>query len=127
MRLLLFSRICLGLLALSLVPGASHSQNQNQPVSLSFRNDTKVAVIVQSWTLVNNMPRRGQAIQVNPGKSIADKSLPAGTRYVSVYDANQLTRIYLRDQRVEVQRNADLTFSIRLHATIPQRMILNQE
>lgn len=127
MRLLLVSKLCLGALALALVPGASHGQNPNQAVSLSFRNDTKVAVFVQSWTLVNNMPRRGQAVLVNPGKTMADKSLPAGTRYISVYDANQPTRIYLRDQRVDIPRNADLIFSIRLHSNNPQRMILNQE
>ena len=127
MRLLLVWKICLGALALALIPGTSHAQNPNQAVTLSFRNDTKAPVIVQGWTLVNNMPRRGQAIVVNPGKTLSDKSLPAGTRYISVYDANQPTRVYMRDQRVEVQRNADLLFSIRPHATVPQRVILNQE
>src|SRR5262249_13992936 len=131
MRLVLASKICLGIVALALLPRSAQAQipnkNQNKAVGQSFRTDAKAAVIVKRWTLINNMPRRGQAIVVNPGKTLADKSLPAGTRYISVYDANQPTRIYVRDQRIDVPRSADLTFSIRAHPSNPQRMILNQE
>jgi hypothetical protein len=99
---------------------------QNPGAGVGFRNDTKVAVIVQGWTVVNNMPRRGQALLINPGKTVWDNNLPSGTRYFSIYDASQPTRVYLRDSPVSV-RNADQFFGIRTNQGNAQRMSLNAE
>lgn len=116
--------IALAFTAAALLP-SNKAFGQNPGMSVAFRNDTKVPVIVQGWAYINKMPRRGQAVLVQPGKTVSDSSLPAGTRFVSVYDANQPTRVYVRDQQIDVPRNLDLPYSIRPHPTNPQRMAIN--
>lgn len=120
-----FIRVFLMSSALSLCPGAVVAQNQ--PASVAFRNDSNVSVIVQGWTVINNMPRRGQPILVQPGKAVSDRSLPAGIRYISIYDAKQPTRVYLRDQRLDVPRGGDLAVVIRSSPNNSQRMVLSPD
>src|SRR5262245_50922953 len=87
--------------------GASFAQTQapDKPAgpgaSVGFRNDLKVPVIVQGVSLVNNMPKRGQPILVNPGKTGWDNNLPQGFRIFTVYDYNA-GRILLNNARVPV-------------------------
>lgn len=114
-------RVYCGILAFALIlSGAGVSaQGQTQPMGptgpgagVGFRNDLKVPVIVQGVSLVNNMPRRGQPILIQPGKTHWDNNLPQGFRFYTVYDANQ-SRILLKDARINVQ-TADQYFVIRL-------------
>ncbi|MCI0641631.1 MAG: hypothetical protein L0Y70_21355 [Gemmataceae bacterium] len=82
-------------------------QPQQQPTSpstgIGFKNDFKVAIIVQGWSVVNGQQRRGQPLLINPGKVAWDNNVPSpGKRYYSVYDANQPSKVYLRDFAVPV-------------------------
>ncbi len=121
---------CLVLTALTLAGFSSQREAplQAQPPSagVGFRNDTSVPVIVQGWSLVNGMQRRGQPLLVNPGKTAWDNSVPNGIRYFNIYDANQTSRVLLRDRPVRVQ-GVDQFFGIRFLPGDPSRVTILQE
>jgi len=81
---------------------------------IGFRNDLKVPVIVQGASIVNGMVRRGPPILIQPGKIGWDNKLPAGMRYVTVYDANQPNRVIIREFRVPFQ-GLDLMYTIQVN------------
>ena len=90
-------------------------------VAVGFKNELKTPVIVQGYTIVNNMQKRGQAFIVLPGKLLADNNVPANSiRFYTIVDANQPNIVYLRnvDIRVGVQ---DLGLAIR---GMPPKVVL---
>lgn len=93
-------------------------------VSVGFRNTTDTAVIVQGYTVVNGVRKSGQPLSVNKRGGVAfDLNVPSGVRYYTVYDANQPSRILLRDHPVPVQfRDAFLAVATSL--TQPGRFLL---
>ena len=82
------------------------------PTSIGFRNDTKNAIVVQGFTLVKGIERRGQPVLLPPNRSNFDTNVPPGIRVYSVYDANQPANILLRDFPIQVKGN-DLLFVIK--------------
>jgi hypothetical protein len=112
MRCLVTRLALAALVLLTLFLPWQDAQGQAPGAGIGFRNDLKTPVIVQGVSVVNNMQRRGQPFLVNAGKTVWDNNLPPGTRYYSIYDANQASRILLRDRAVRVQ-TADQFFGIR--------------
>ncbi len=82
-----------------------------QAAGLGFRNDCQVPIIVQGATMVNNMLRRGQPILILPDKTAWDNNVPPGFRILTIYDANQPSRVLCRD-RVNFS-GQDLRFVVR--------------
>jgi hypothetical protein len=80
--------------------------------AVGFRNETKFPIIVQGSTMVNGMPKRGQLIQIAPGKIGAENNVPAGDRVYTVYDG-QGQQVYIQNFPVRVQ-NADFALAIRI-------------
>jgi hypothetical protein len=113
--------LALGILA-AMPSGSSFAQGQPRGPNIAFRNDTKTAVIVQGATEVKGMQRRGQPLLVQPGKTVYDTNLPAGDRFVTIYDANQTNKVLHRD-RIPV-RNADLQLVIRQIQPNPPRFAI---
>lgn len=57
------------------------------PVSVSFRNDTKMTLVVRGSSIVKNMgERRGPAILIQDGKTGFDNNVPPGKRFVTIID-----------------------------------------
>src|SRR5947209_6657733 len=79
------------------------AQSKNQPGGIGFRNETKSPVLVEGASMVNGMLRRGQPIRIPPGQMAWDSNLSPGPRYVTIYDANQPTRILYRDPPIPFQ------------------------
>ena len=114
MKLLLanLATACLALTAWPILPAAAA---QGQPAGIGFRNATNAPVIVQGASVVNGTLRRGQPILIPPGKVGWDNNLPAGKRFITIYDANQPTRVLYRDPPHGGQpfQGRDLFFGIR--------------
>jgi hypothetical protein len=82
-------------------------------VAVSFRNELKIPVIIQGFTVVNGMPRAGMAMVVLPGKTAIDNNVPAGTiRFYRVVDANRPVLQYIRNLPVPVLQE-DINLAIR--------------
>ena len=81
--------------------------------SASFRNDLKVPVIVQGISQVNGVLKRGQPLLVAPGKTAGDFNVPAGVRAYSVYDANQPTRVLVKDAAITIAAGRTQPFVVR--------------
>jgi hypothetical protein len=84
---------CLGLVALAVLGP--------QPAwavagGMGFRNDLNIPIIVQGESVVNGTLRRGQPLLIAPRKAAYDINLKAGTRRITVYDANNTNRVLLR-------------------------------
>jgi hypothetical protein len=78
--------------------------------NLVFRNEMKTPIIVQGASIVNNVIRPGRAMLIYPNQGAADMNLPAGNRLITIYDANQPSRILFRET-VPVA-GMDLYFSV---------------
>lgn len=103
--------------------GSVQAQGQPTTVTIGFRNDTKNAVIVQGTSVIKGVPRRGQPLLVDVGKTTYENNVPAGVRLVSVYDGAQPSRVLLRDYPLTIGQN-DLAVLIRSHPTNSNRVIL---
>lgn len=103
------------LLAVCLMAGVLCADGfaQGPIVSVGFRNDLKMPVIVQGTSKVNNMVRRGSPILVPAGRMSGDFNVPPGQRVYSVYDANQPTRVLAQNVPVNVVPGRNLSFVIR--------------
>lgn len=99
------------------------AQGPQRPLAIGFRNDVKITVIVQGATVVNGMQRRGQPLRIEPTKAGYDINLPPGIRFITIYDANQPSRVLLRDLPVPVGQG-DLFFAIRSAPGGQARVIL---
>lgn len=96
--------VLLALIALVAVPVAADA------AGICFQNDTNAAILVQGETVVNGMLRRGQPLLIQPRKMAWDANVPNGRRWVTIYDANQPTRVLGRFQ-IACEGN-DKAFSI---------------
>jgi hypothetical protein len=97
---------CLAATCFVLVGGfAQTASAQVGGVAVAFRNELKTPVIVQGFTVVNGMQKRGQAFVIVPGKVGADLGVPAGPRFYTVYDANNPKLVYVLNFQVPVQGN----------------------
>jgi hypothetical protein len=96
------------------------------PVSISFRNDTKITIVVRGSTLVKGMIRRGQPILIRDGKTGFDNNVPPGQRLITVIDYNQ-NKPLLVDLPIVVPQGRDLQLVIRVSPTDPNRVILVQD
>lgn len=120
------SGIILILLGLLNLVETAPAQPPPTAVGIGFRNDLNVPVIVQGWSVIKGMQRRGQPVLVNPKRSAWDNNVPAGIRYISVYDANQPSKILLRDRPTPV-RNQDQFYGILPVPGDTTRVVLQQE
>ena len=118
--LTLISAMCLcGILADSApaqtrpVPGPGPGPAQGATGSASFRNDLKVPVIIQGISQVNGVLKRGQPLVVAPGKTTGDFNVPVGVRAYSVYDANQPTRVLVKDAPINIVAGRTQPFVVR--------------
>ena len=108
---------------------SSHVQAQApKTVSVSFRNQTGVTVVVQGYTTVNGVTRPGQAITVlkNNGGVTFESNVPPGVRFYYISDANSQARVYLRREPITIP-NRDAAFVIMVSPTDRTRMILVPE
>ena len=93
-------------------------------VSVGLINMSERNVIVQGYTVVNNVKRLGQPLQIN--KKASEKyeaNVPAGVRFYTVYDANQPARILLKDFPVPIQ-NRDVMLKLVPSPTNPKTLVL---
>jgi hypothetical protein len=82
------------------------------PPTIGYRNDTKVAVVVQGLSIINNRLRRDRVHILQPGEVAYDTVAIAGNRLVVVADAKQPTRTLFQGT-IPFARN-DQFFSIRI-------------
>lgn len=105
------------------------TQPKNLPtVSIAFRNDLPMAVIVQGHSIINGVQRRGQPVAVPPGKVNFDNNVPSGTfRFITVFDANQPTRPLIVNFQVPVQAGRDMQILIRTSPNNPKRIVITPD
>lgn len=124
----MLAMLCLAFVGLE----TANCQPQSQPLgpqpgaAIGFRNETKMSIVVQGHSVVNNQHRRGQPILLSPGKIAFDANLPAGTRFFTIYDSNQTSRIMMLNQPVTPQ-GKDLFFTIRMSSTNPSKCVFSLE
>ncbi len=75
------------------------------PVTIIFRNESRVPIIVQGWSLVGGVQRRSAPIPIPPTRNNVDINVPLGPRFYSVYHANQPALVLLRDFPIPVDGN----------------------
>jgi hypothetical protein len=83
------------------------------PSSIAFRNDTKIAVIIQGTSTVGGMIRRGQPIVVAPGQVVGEFNVPAGGRVYSAYDAKTPSKVLALDVLFTIPPGANILISVR--------------
>ena len=91
---------------------AQTAHAQFRGAAVGFRNDLKTPIIVQGFTVVNGMQKRGQALVILPGKTASDNNVPAGPRFYTICDANQPNMVWLRNVPIAVQ-GQDINISVR--------------
>lgn len=97
-----------------------------QPVSISFRNDTNMTVVVRGSSLVNGMIRGGQPVLIRSGKVGFDNNVPPGKRRITVIDYDQ-NRPLLVDFPILVPPGRDLPIVIRVSPIDAKRIILTPD
>lgn len=82
-------------------------------VAVGFRNELKTPVIVQGYTIINNMKKYGRAMVIAPGKVDAE-AIPAGTvRFYTVVDGNRPNQIqHIQNVPIRIG-NQDVLLGIR--------------
>jgi hypothetical protein len=85
---------------------------QGGGVAVGFRNEMKTPVIVHGYTVINGMPKFGQAIPIPPGKTGVDIGVPNGPRLYRVHDGNNVRFVFIQNFPVQVQ-GRDIAFAIR--------------
>jgi hypothetical protein len=87
----LLTRIGAGVLALALlavVPNTAHA------TGMGFCNNTKSRILVQGYSIVNRMIRKGPVLVVDPGKTVYDIYVPPMTpRTITIADGLNPNRI----------------------------------
>lgn len=117
-------RAALGLaVACSLCVPAIFAQNKSSPGGIGFRNELNMPVLVEGASLVNGTLRRGQPIRIAPGQMAWDCNLSPGLRYVTIYDANQPTRILYRDPPIPFQ-GRDILYGVKPMPNRQDRVLL---
>jgi hypothetical protein len=110
-------RVVIALLAILwlALPAPAPVAAQNFP-AIGFKNESPVPLIIQGWSLINGVQRRGAPIAIAPGRVAFDLNVPQGPRFYTVYNANQPALILLRDFPIP-PRPGDALFIVR-----PSRM-----
>jgi len=96
------------------------------PVNVSFRNDTKMTLLVRGSSLVKGAFRRWDPIIIPDGKVGFDNNVPPGKRSVTIIDY-KTNRPLLVDYRFVVPAGRDLSLVIRSEASNPNRLILTPD
>jgi len=93
-------------------------------VAVGCRNQTDTNIIVKGYTFVNGMQRSGPIMQIqrSGGRSF-ESGVPVGIRYYTVYDANQPTKVLLRDHPIPIQ-NRDILIDIVPVPGNPNRVLI---
>jgi hypothetical protein len=91
---------------------------QAEAAVLGFRNDTNLAVVVQVTSLVNNVPRRGRAQILLPGKFYVEPTV-AANKQILIADAKQPTTRILFNGAI-APAAGDQLFSIQVDAVPAQ-------
>jgi hypothetical protein len=71
--------------------GVLGDPDTSEAAVLGFRNDTNVALVIQVTSLVNNVPRRGRAQVLMPGKYYAEVAVGTN-KQILIADAKQPAR-----------------------------------
>ncbi len=80
-------------------------QTQPSTASVGFHNQSEFSIIVKGYTVVNGVQRAGPLVHLKKGAKGFENNVPLGTRYYSVYDANQTSRILLQDNPVPIRNS----------------------
>ena len=99
-------------------PTAARAQKGG--VAVGFKNETKLPLVVQGYTVIGKMKKAGMAIAIPPGKTLGEINVPAGIRYYSVYDGNMPNKVYISELAVPVM-NMDVYMIIR---STPKGLVL---
>ena len=116
-------RIISALCTAGLLLGLTATAPAQPGATVGFRNETKNTVIVQGYSIVRGAPRKGQPVVLTPARIGLDNNVPTGPRFYNVYDANQPSRVLLRDYSVPVTGN-DQFFALRQGPNPARVMIL---
>ncbi len=116
---ILITTACLAIAAAG--PAAAQGPGGAGPC-VGIRNELKTTVIVQGYSVVGGNQRRGQPLVLPFGKAACELNIPPGVRYYNVYDANQPSRVLLRDFPVPLH-GGDLFLLVRPGAA-PGRVVL---
>jgi hypothetical protein len=90
--------------------------------TVGFMNKSHMAVIVKGYTVVKGTPVPGQLIPLKKDGKGFETNVPAGIRFYTVYDANNPTRVLLRDQPLPINR--DIILMIRTSPLDPTRVVI---
>jgi hypothetical protein len=80
---------------------------------IGFKNELKGPVIVQGASTNGMVVRRGPPILIAPGKVGWDNKLPAGIRFISIYDAAQPNRPIIDNVPIKFE-GRDIALVVRL-------------
>ena len=119
-------QVATALIALACLAISAWGSVQAQPagtVSVGFRNQTNLTVIVQGYTIVNGSVRKGATITIKKNAMAFENHVPTGARYYTIHDANQPSRILLGDHRVQLG-SRDTFYTIATSTTNPNQVML---
>lgn len=121
MRLALTDLIAMTWLAIA-ATGGTQAQLPDT-VTVGFKNQSEINVIVKGYTVVNGQPRAGANLQLPKKIGMAfERNVPAGVRYYTVFDANSF-RVLVKNHPVQIQ-NRDVPLVIVPSPTNPARLII---
>jgi hypothetical protein len=110
--------ICVAIAAI----GSTYAQLPGT-VTVGFKNQSEVNVIVKGYTVVNGQPRAGANLQLPKKAGTAfERNVPAGIRYYTVFDANSF-RVLIKDHPVQIQ-NRDVPLAIVPVPNSPGRLMI---
>jgi hypothetical protein len=97
------------------------------PVNVSFRNETKMTLLVRGSSIVkNNVVRRWDPVVIQDGKTGFDNNVPPGKRSVTIIDY-KTNRPLLVNFQFTVPAGRDLPLVIRSVPNDPNRIILTPD
>lgn len=108
-------------------PPAQKKENELPPVSIRFRNDTKMTVVLQGVSIIRGMQRRRQPVLIKEGRSGFESNITPGTHLITIFDYNQPSRPLLQNFQLLVPPGRDLQVLIRIDPTNPQRVVLSPD
>jgi hypothetical protein len=119
-------RVLTAFVAMACLLAAVELTPAQQPMvaSVGFRNQTNLPILVQGYTIINKTQRPGQILQLKKNGDVAfDANVPAGIRYITIYNANQPAVVLLRDFPVPIQKR-DVFFDIMPSPNNPKVFVL---
>jgi len=91
-------------------------------VTVGFRNQTNMDLLVQGYTIVNGVQRLGQPVMIRRGSIAFELNVPAGIRFYTIADAKAPLRPLLSREPVTIQPR-DSSFMIS-SPNDPKRIVL---